>query len=108
MTDLKENQYHLDDKGEIRCPECKAITDAQTRISEEKEGKDNGPQPGSLTICIECGTISIFQSDYQLLKLDQKVLDMLKEKDPETYTMLKKAQKFILDRIAKEKRLNKN
>lgn len=46
----------------IACLKCKVVLDCHTKVQSEK-GDYQGPEPGSLTICINCGTLMQYQED---------------------------------------------
>lgn len=71
------------------CPHCGREADAATDMTTQEV-----PDPGSLSVCIGCGALSIFGDDMQLRELTleerQKVRD-----DPETMAEVRRHQRAV-------------
>lgn len=76
---------------ESACPNCNKVMDRATSIR-----KDNAvPDSGSISICINCTSILIYNDDLQLELLPKDVLREISITDSKTYQLLRKAQRII-------------
>lgn len=77
----------------FQCTVCGKINDAFGSLN-----CDATPEPGSITICIQCGTISVFEQDLSLRNATEKDLLEIKKNAPDTYTLILQSQEFIINR----------
>lgn len=54
-----------------------------------------GPREGDLSICLKCGTITQFDAELKMVKVQEGVLEALKMEDPGAYLKLRLAQEQI-------------
>ena len=73
------------------CPSCRYELDAATKVS----GDHGGPDPGDLTVCLNCGTILQFTPILGLEKASRAVLSDFLDKEPNNFIMLMRAKKAI-------------
>lgn len=71
-----------------QCPDCGYATDSSTHVGVE----NHEPRPGDLSVCINCGYVSIFNDILVLKPLPTNLWDQL---HPETVDTLAKATAFI-------------
>lgn len=57
------------------CVNCGKTLDAACEVSED--GKDHGPSPGAITICVYCGHFMAFDDDMSVRELtDEEMLEI--------------------------------
>lgn len=68
MKKLREATLHNPVSIDTRCPWCNVRHNATSGLSEgQKDPRDRKvPKPGSLSICGDCGRVSVFEADYFL------------------------------------------
>lgn len=81
---------HIAKMPKCHCPECGKDLSAATCISEDD--MHSQPEPGDLSLCIECGTPLEFDSEMKLHKCK------LEDQHPDHQKLFKKAQKLIQQR----------
>lgn len=85
------------------CPSCKLEMNALTPTN----GSMNEPSEGHITICLNCGQISVFNSDMSLSPITMELLNEIEEKEPASYAHLLRAKNAILKIIAQKKKKEK-
>ena len=78
---------HLD-LPEVKCPCCGKLLDAVTNA----DGGDSLPEPGCISVCIECQAILEFDDEMQLVLLTEKTKAEL---DDDTIDMLEQIQRNL-------------
>jgi hypothetical protein len=48
------------------CRRCEAVLDHATAVHGGGFGPNDAPEPGDVTVCVACGTVSVFDEDRQL------------------------------------------
>lgn len=76
-----------------QCPGCGYEVNAATSLHEEAR-----PMIGDFTVCLNCGTVSVFGAGFKLTKPTAEELDALRVEEPEVFAELSKATRFILQR----------
>jgi hypothetical protein len=71
------------------CPYCKEVMDRAGGIDEVP------PEPGMLTICVFCASLSQFDDDMQLVPLPRELWETIKAEDPEFASQVELGQKAI-------------
>jgi hypothetical protein len=57
----------------VTCLQCKAVNDGATCVGEE----DATPEPGSISVCSDCGHIMAYDDNTQLRELtDKEIIDV--------------------------------
>lgn len=74
------------------CPVCQHNLDAASLALSTEENDTSRPHPGDFSVCIECGTILIFNTD---MSVREPTLTELLDLDREHEQMLSKAQNVI-------------
>ena len=70
------------------CVNCGVTLNAATNVSGNKQEE---PQPGTITVCSECGEIMEFTIDLSLAHIDDETLETIKRETPSQYEHLMKA-----------------
>jgi hypothetical protein len=74
----------------MECLKCSyRFTDHKNLNNEEK------PKKGDYTVCIDCGTIGIFDKELNLVPIPVGTLEILKSKNIDTWNQLMKASELI-------------
>ncbi|HTH42901.1 MAG TPA: hypothetical protein VL498_07035 [Terracidiphilus sp.] len=73
------------------CPQCRHELDAATKVT----GNAGGPDPGDLTVCLNCGTILQFTPALALERASRETLSDFLQKEPNNFIMLMRAKKGI-------------
>lgn len=77
------------------CPYCNHRLDAVSGVT-EKGGDDPGkPDPGSLSVCISCAQVLIFDDTMKLRKPAHNELKRIYREDPKAARVLRVVQKGI-------------
>lgn len=63
------------------CPKCSARIEFATAAPGPGMDPEASPQPGDLTICINCSTFLIFEKDLSLSLMTKELFDSLEEED---------------------------
>jgi RNase P subunit RPR2 len=74
---------------EVRCPKCQKRLSAASSIKHEEP-----PEAGSVTICLYCGHVMIFQEDKTLRPATQAEIEDLKSNNSEFRRMVSLLAKF--------------
>lgn len=77
--------------GKDFCPVCNYTCDTASTI----EGEHTPPNPGDVSICLNCGEWLEYASDMALIKMRQETISEL---DPEQLRQLHQGKKHILQR----------
>ena len=81
------------------CPVCRKMLDAASAL----DGSNDGPTPGDVTICINCGMVLKFTKTLGLTVATPQDVDQLSY---EQAVQIAKAQQFILHRYAARQAMN--
>jgi hypothetical protein len=79
------------------CPYCETIQTGLTGLT----GKGNGPNPGDVSLCADCGNISIFGEDMQLRVPSEE--DIASFKDKGGWEKLEEASEMLKETIHRRK-----
>lgn len=67
---------------EAKCPECGSVHDTATPL----EGESRRPKPGSISLCIHCGLVSLFGEDLSRRPLTpDEVVEMARDRELTCY-----------------------
>lgn len=66
------------------------------------------PQEGDYSVCTNCGTISKFDRDMNLVRVDRNEIDELRKKEPDFWRELHNAAVAIVDGVLKNMLKKKN
>jgi hypothetical protein len=75
---------------EIECQTCHYIIDSTSGAFE-----DAWPRKGDLTVCMKCGTPSLFDENLNMIPLSPQELDEIEVTDREAFVQLRKVQAVI-------------
>lgn len=99
MKQVGRKKWDLKNK-ESACPYCGDILNlASPATNKALNHQPNGPEAGSISICLTCGNIGQYGKDLKLEKTPEGELEMLKIHKPKTYNKLKEIQHSIFDII---------
>lgn len=84
-----------DKMPELQCPVCKTPHDGATCISDDQ----CAPNPGDLTVCIDCGALSIFTDDNKRRPLTVEEVTELNN-DGKKLNLIRRAQREIWKRVS--------
>ncbi|HEV8502965.1 MAG TPA: hypothetical protein VGR63_15425, partial [Casimicrobiaceae bacterium] len=72
------------------CPRCGRLADGAMEM-----GGDRPPQPGDLTVCINCVGVSSYDARLQLVRVDAPELAAMEREQPGLAQRIRKAQREI-------------
>lgn len=72
------------------CLICHYVMDSTTGAFE-----DGLPNKGDLSVCDNCGTVTQFDDNLNMVPLTEEEIEELKEKWPTEYTQMRRVQKVI-------------
>lgn len=74
------------------CPHCNYLMDAAFSPGDESAR----PNPGDLTICINCAEILQFDADLMMQKVPDEIMKDIQEGSPEQYEQLKQIRMAVI------------
>lgn len=87
----KDKEQGVTKMGNDHCPACNYTCSAAGTM----DGKPGVPNPGDVSICLNCGEFLEYASDMALIKLTSKTLNEL---DPMQLSEMHNHKKYILRR----------
>lgn len=78
------------------CPACGIEQECATNFTREKAT----PKPGDASLCIECGTLSVFQSDLSMALMTKEQFDMLEASSQRDILRMQEALRKVKGEIS--------
>lgn len=78
------------------CKTCNGAQDSHGNIT-----GDWGPKENDVSVCLYCGTISLFDKDLNLIAMPEKEMDVIRNNEPDNWRAIEVASEYIKERIAK-------
>lgn len=79
------------------CPYCACRLDAASGVADKGDDDPGRPDPGSLSVCIQCGQVLIFDETLKLRKPAHNELKRVFSEDPKAARIIRALQKAVRD-----------